>query len=219
MYSILVTLLGIESLIILASVFTYESKIDKLNSDYDELDAEFNEVYAAYCNISELAHQYKELAGKATDEAELYKDAYDSEHSAIHYELDRNEELEAEIKRLRNVSGCSCGGNCEWPTACQTKSGESKDMQYESSGWHTDPWGSSKAPLTKAEWQEKWDATFNFDKQGAGWTEVKIPNEDILNDKILDQKPYINPYGPKIDSIYGHTPYNQDWHRSQIDFE
>ena len=193
MYSILVALLGIESLIILAAVFTYEAKIDKLNSDYDELDAEFNEVYAAYCNISELAHQYKELAGKATDEAELYKDAYDSEHSAIHYELDRNEELEAEIKRLRNVS----------------ITGESKDMQYESSGWHTDPWVSSKAPLTKAEWQEKWDATFNFENKEAG----------MLEDTTSIQKPYINPYGPKIDSIYGHTPYNQDWHRSQIDFE
>jgi hypothetical protein len=145
----------------------YEKKLKKLNSDYDELDAEFNEVYASYCNISEIAHQYKELAGKATDEAELYKDAYDSEHSAIHYELDRNEELESEIKRLRNVS----------------ITGESKDMQYESSGWHTDPWASSKAPLTKAEWQEKWEAT--------------TPSN----------------------TIYGHTPYTEDWHKSQVDFE
>jgi len=185
--------MGIQTLMILAIVYYYAEKVDRLNIDLDVLDAEYDAIYSAYCNVSELAHQYKELAGKATDEAELYKDAYDSEHSAIHYELDRNEELEAEIKRLRNVS----------------ITGESKDMQYESSGWHTDPWVSSKAPLTKAEWQEKWDATFNFENKEAGMPE----------DTTSIQKPYVNPYGPKIDSTYGHTPYNQDWHRSQIDFE
>lgn len=151
MYNLLVALLGLESLVILAAVFTYEAKIDKLNSDYDELDAEFNEVYAAYCNMSDLALQYKELAAKATDESELYKEAYDSEHNAIHYELDKNEELEAEIKRLRNV----------------TLAGESKEMQYESSKYKESLW------------------------------EAATPSN----------------------TIYGHTPYNQDWHRSQIDFE
>ena len=198
MINLIVILLGIESLLLITTVFIYENKLKKLNSDYDELDAEFNEIYSAYCNMSEMAHQYKELAGKAAyeaeiyrDEAELYRDAYDSEHSAIHDELDKNEELQAEIQRLRNVSGCACGGDCEWPTACQSKKGESRDMQYESSGWHTDPWGSSKTPLTKAEWQDKWDAVFNSqDKAGL--------SKDI-------NTPYINPnnnplgYGKSIE--------------------
>jgi hypothetical protein len=173
--------MGIQTLIILAIVYYYAEKVDRLNIDLDVLDAEYDAIYSAYCNISELAHQYKELAGKATDEAELYKDAYDSEHSAIHYELDRNEELEAEIKRLRNVSII----------------GESKDMQYESSGWHIDPWGSSKQTLTKEEWQKQWDANFNTEGFKEGITE--------------NQTPYVNPWSkPNINSIYGHTPYNQD---------
>ena len=126
MINLIVALLGIESLLLITTFFIYESKLKKINSDYDELDAEFNEVYSAYCNVSELARQYQELAAKAADSAELYKEAYESEHNAIHYELDRNEELEAELQRLRNVS----------------ITGESKDMQYESSGlgygynWH-----------------------------------------------------------------------------------
>ena len=179
MNTLLVTLMGIQTLSMLAIVYYYAEKVDKLNIDLDVLDAEYDATYSAYCNMSEMAHQYKELAGKAADEAELYRDAYDSEHSAIHYELDKNEELQAEIQRLRNVSGCACGGDCEWPTACQSKKGESRDMQYESSGWHTDPWGSSKTPLTKAEWQDKWDAVFNSqDKAGL--------SKDI-------NTPYINP--------------------------
>ena len=175
MNTLLVTLMGIQALSMLAIVYYYAEKVDKLNIDLDVLDAEYDATYSAYCNMSEMARQYKELAGKAADEAELYRDAYDSEHSAIHYELDRNEELEAEIQGLRNVS----------------ITGESKDMQYEFSGWHTDPWGSAKTPLTKAEWQDKWDAVFNSqDKAGL--------SKDI-------NTPYINPnnnplgYGKSIE--------------------
>jgi hypothetical protein len=155
MNTLLVTLMGIQTLSMLAIVYYYAEKVDKLNIDLDVLDAEYDATYNAYCNMSEMAHQYKELAGKAADEAELYRDAY--------------------------VSGCACGGDCEWPTACQSKKGESKDMQYESSGWHTDPWGSSKTPLTKAEWQDKWDAVFNSQDK-AGWVEIPLDT------------PYINPY-------------------------
>ena len=185
MISLITILLGIESLLLITTIFTYEKKLKKINSDYDELDAEFNEIYSAYCNTSELARQYQELAAKAADSAELYKEAYDSEHNAIHYELDKNEELEAEIQSLRNA----------------LITGESKDMQYESSGWHTDPWISFKQPLTKDEWQNKWN----------GQQEAQIIK--INND------PYVNPYGPKINPIYGHTPYTKDWHEGQIDFE
>lgn len=193
MINLIVILLGIESLLLITTVFIYENKLKKLNSDYDELDAEFNEIYSAYCNMSEMAHQYKELAGKAAyeaeiyrDEAELYRDAYDSEHSAIHDELDKNEELQAEIQRLRNVS----------------ITGESKDMQYESSGWHIDPWVSLKQPLTKDEWQDKWDG-----------------KQETLVVKI-NTDPYVNPWSkPNISPIYGHTPYTTNWHEGQIDFE
>jgi len=85
MISLIAMLLGLESFLLMAAVFTYENKLKKLNSDYDELDAEFNEVYSSYCNMSELALQYKELAASAADSAEIYKDAY---HNAqpIQYE-------------------------------------------------------------------------------------------------------------------------------------
>ena len=186
MINLTVILLGIQSFFLIAAIFTYENKLKKLNNDYDELDAEFNEIYSAYCNTSELARQYQELAAKAADSAELYKEAYDSEHNAIHYELDRNEELEAEIQRLRNVS----------------ITGESKDMQYESSGWHTDPWVSLKQPLTRDEWQDKWDG-----------------KQETLVVKI-NTDPYVNPWSkPNISPIYGHTPYTTNWHEGQIDFE
>ena len=105
MNTLIVTLMGIETLFVLGLVYYYAKKVDKLNIDLNALDAEYDATYSAYCNMSEMARQYKELAGKAADEAELYRDAYDSEHSAIHYELDKNEELQAEIQRLRNVSG------------------------------------------------------------------------------------------------------------------
>lgn len=178
MISLITILLGIESLLLITTVFTYEKKLKKLNNDYDELDAEFNEIYSAYCNTSELARQYQELAAKAADSAELYKEAYESEHNAIHYELDKNEELEAEIQSLRNA----------------LITGESKDMQYEFSGWHTDPWVSFKQPLTKDEWQNKWN--------GQQETEVIKINSD----------PYVNPWSrPNANPIYGHTPYNQNW--------
>ena len=141
----LIALIGIYSLIIISGIYYYENKIKRALDWLDELETDHFETFSAYCNMAEMARQYKELAGKAADEAELYRDAYDSEHSAIHYELDRNEELEAENKRLRNISII----------------GESKDMQYESSGWHIDPWGSYQTPLTRKEWQRKWDTTFN----------------------------------------------------------
>ena len=73
MINLIVILLGIQSFLLIAAIFTYENKLKKLNNDYDELDAEFNEIYSAYCNTSELARQYQELAAKAADSAELYK--------------------------------------------------------------------------------------------------------------------------------------------------
>ena len=122
---------GLYTLVGILGVFYYENKIKRALDWLDELETDHFETFSAYCNMAELARQYKELAEKATDEAELYKEAYDSEHSAIHYELDKNEELEAEINVLRNL----------------LMTGESKDMQYESSGWHLDPWG-KETPIT-----------------------------------------------------------------------
>ena len=169
MKTFLVTIIGIQTLAMLAIVYYYAEKTDKLNIDLDVLDAEYDATYSAYCNMAEMARQYKELAGKAADEAELYRDAYDSEHNAIHYELDRNEELEAENQRLRNVSII----------------GESKDMQYESSGWHIDPWGSSKTALTKAEWQSKWDAVYAPQNKAGG---VDIPYINPYNNPLGDNR-------------------------------
>ena len=117
---------GLYTLVGILGVFYYENKIKRALDWLDELETDHFETFSAYCNMAELARQYKELAEKATDEAELYKEAYDSEHSAIHYELDKNEELEAEINALRNVSGCACGGNCEYCNEIKIQYGEQK---------------------------------------------------------------------------------------------
>ena len=53
----------------------------------------------------------------------------------------QNKDLKAAIadyKRALDLSHnsknkCACGGECEWPTACNKMAGESRDMQYESS--------------------------------------------------------------------------------------
>ena len=133
-----ITILGFYTLLILFGIYYYEEKITKLNRDYKELEEDFIETYNAYCNVSELASQYNDLARKAEDKAGLYENAYESEHSAIHYQLEINEildvdnqALKAQIKalKLENSELRSTAG--DWQRAYEL----SKPIQYESSGW------------------------------------------------------------------------------------
>jgi hypothetical protein len=111
-------LLGIESFILMAAIFIYENKLKKLNNDYDALNAEFNWIYSSYC-----------------------KKAYDSEHNAIHYELDKVDALEGVIRNLKKEI---------------ESFRNAQPIQYESSGWNTDSWKSMPEPLSKDEWNNKW---------------------------------------------------------------
>ena len=99
----LLVMMGIYTFIIIAGIHHYEAKLKKALHWLDELEEDHFETYNAYCNMSELARQYQELANKAADKAELYEEAYNSEHNAIHYELDKNEELEANNDDLREI--------------------------------------------------------------------------------------------------------------------
>jgi len=54
---------------------------NKLLEDYALLDQEFQETYNAYCNISDLALQYKELWNKAVEENEPKKQESQYEYS------------------------------------------------------------------------------------------------------------------------------------------
>ena len=127
MISLIAMLLGLESFLLMAAVFTYEDKLKKLNNDYDELDAEFNEIYAAYC--------------KKSEDAEMYESAYESEHRAIHYELDKVDALEGVIRNLKKEIEALRNA---------------QPIQYESSGWNADSWKSVSEPLSKDEWDNKW---------------------------------------------------------------
>jgi hypothetical protein len=191
MNTLLVTLMGIQTLMIVAIVYYYAEKVDRLNIDLDVLDAEYDAIYSAYCNVSELARQYKELTGKATDEADLYKEAYDSEHNAIHYELDKNEELEANNDDLREIISQLDRENQILEIRLKALKDENialrnvQPIQYEYSSWNPDAWKSIPEPLTKDEWQAKWDSNYASQNRAGRWEEVNIP---------LGDTPYINPY-------------------------
>lgn len=77
-------------------------KYNQLLNDYEKLKKDFKETYNAYCNVSELARQYNELARKAEDRAGLYEDSYESEHSAIHHQIEINEILDEQNRILQS---------------------------------------------------------------------------------------------------------------------
>ena len=173
MHNLLIVLLGIESLVILGTVFTYEEKIIQLNKDLDILDAEYDAVYSAYCKVAA--------------DVELYEDAYNSEHNAIHVELDKNEELEANNDDLREIIAQLDRDNQVLEIRLKALKDENialrnvQPIQYESSSWNPDAWKSIPEALTKDEWQAKWDSNY-APQNKAGWVEQPLDN------------PYINPY-------------------------
>jgi len=173
MNTLLVTLMGIQTLIILAIVYYYAEKVDRLNIDLDVLDAEYDAVYSAYCKVAA--------------DVELYEDAYNSEHNAIHYELDKNEELEANNDDLREIISQLDRENQILEIRLKALKDENialrnvQPIQYEYSSWNPDAWKSIPEALTKDEWQAKWDSNY-APQNGAGWVEQPLDN------------PYINPY-------------------------
>jgi len=133
-----IVVLGFYTLVMIGGIYYYEDKFNRLDKDYKDLEQEFFETYNAYCNMSELASQYNELARKAEDQSGLYENAYNSEHNAIHHQIEINEmldeqnrALQAQIKalKLENSELRSTAG--DWQRAYEL----SKPIQYESSGW------------------------------------------------------------------------------------
>ena len=119
-----ITILGFYTLLILFGIYYYEEKITKLNRELDAVDSDYDEVFQAYVRTSE--------------QADSYQSAYESEHSAIHYQMEINEildvdnqALKAQIKalKLENSELRSTAG--DWQRAYEL----SKPIQYESSGW------------------------------------------------------------------------------------
>jgi len=125
--TLLITLLGFYTLFIVGLIYYYEDKVTKLNIDYKELEEDFIETYNAYCNVSELASQYNDLARKAEDKAGLYENAYESEHSAIHYQLEINEILDVDNQALKAQVKALKTENSALRNAMP--------IQYESSQW------------------------------------------------------------------------------------
>ena len=158
MIALLITTMGIETLFTLGLLYYYEDKLksytesigdykralnlaqNKPSNDHDaylqlenkKLKKELEEAYNSYSNMAELASQYGENWNKAQLESELYKDAYDSEHDAIHYELENNDALKAQIKSLQEELGY-----------LRNKAGE-QGIQYESHTYKSNTWDSSK---------------------------------------------------------------------------
>jgi hypothetical protein len=136
-----VVLLGFYTLLIIGGIYYYEDKFSKLNKDYKELEEDFKETYNAYCNVSELARQYNELARKAEDKAGLYGNAYESEHSAIHHQMEINEILDVDNQVLRSQVKALKLENAElratagdWQRAYELR----KPIEYNYTAWHQD---------------------------------------------------------------------------------
>lgn len=118
MNSVLTTILGFYTLILIGGLFYYEEKIARLNRELDILDSDYDEVFQAYVRTSNQ-----------------------SEHSAIHHQMEINEildvdnqALKAQIKALKaeNVELRATAG--DWQRAYQIN----KPIQYNYSYWQPD---------------------------------------------------------------------------------
>jgi cell division protein FtsB len=91
-------------------------------------------VYVSFLSLFSigLIHYYEDKLKKVNLEVELYKDAYNSEHNAIHVELDNNDALKAQIKSMQEELGY-----------LRNRAG-SQEIQYESHTYKNTTWDSSK---------------------------------------------------------------------------
>jgi len=133
-------------------------KYNELLNDYEELKTGFQETYNAYCNVSELARQYNELAIKAEDKAGLHENAYNSEHNAIHHQMEINEILDqqnrilqSQVKalKLENAELRSTAG--DWQRAYEL----SRPIEYNYASWQPSNFNSSYK--NQSIWQEELD--------------------------------------------------------------
>ena len=112
-------LLAFMTLFAVGTIYYYEDKLQKIHTDYDNLDAEFNWIYAAYCKI--------------TQKSNTIQDAMDTID-----QLDQtNESLKAYVNSLKaeNIDL----RNTMWDykrTAELAKGGKPEEIQYESNKSH-----------------------------------------------------------------------------------
>jgi len=117
-------ILAFYTLLMIGGIYYYEEKYSKLHKDYEDLEKEFFNIYTAYTRTSE--------------QSDIYHNAYNSEHNAIHYQIEINEmldeqnrALQAQIKALKLENLELRGTAGDWQRAYEL----SKPIQYESTGW------------------------------------------------------------------------------------
>lgn len=128
----LIVLLGFYTLLLIGGIYYYEDKYSRLDKDYKDLEHEFFEVYTAYTRILE--------------QSDIYQDAYNLEHSAIHHQMEINEELNANNDDLREIISQLDKDNLALESQLKHLKGEIaayrnvQPKQYEYSAWSQSTW-------------------------------------------------------------------------------
>jgi len=161
MNSILVTILGFYTLILIGGIYYYEDKFNRLDRDYKDLEQEFFEVYTQLVDANngcEIPADLIEKNARLEEELELHKAMANSNHNAITHQMDVNEmmdkqnfALQEQIKalKMKNAELKAMAG--EWQRAYQSN----KPIEYNYTSWQ--PSNYNSVYENQSLWQDELD--------------------------------------------------------------